>query len=134
MDPDGKNMRVYASGIRNAGGGLAINPKNGELWCSTNERDGLGNNLVPDLHYSCAGRRLLWLAVLLHRRQSRAPVERRASRAEVKVIVPDVLLQAHNASLQLAFYEGKSFPRNIRATFLVRNMARGTATRASATK
>ena len=41
-------MRVYASGIRNAGGGLAIDPKTGELWCSVNERDGLGDNLVPD--------------------------------------------------------------------------------------
>ena len=48
MDPDGKNRRTYASGIRNAGGGLAINPKTGELWASVNERDGLGNNLVPD--------------------------------------------------------------------------------------
>ncbi len=48
MNPDGSNMHVYAYGIRNAGGGLAINPKTGELWCSVNERDGLGDNLVPD--------------------------------------------------------------------------------------
>ncbi len=41
-------MRVYAYGIRNAGGGLAMNPKTGELWCSVNERDALGDNLVPD--------------------------------------------------------------------------------------
>src|SRR5205814_5288035 len=46
--PDGSGMRVYASGIRNPGGGLAINPKTGELWCSVNERDALGDNLVPD--------------------------------------------------------------------------------------
>ena len=48
MNLDGSNMRVYAYGIRNAGGGLAINPKTGGLWCSVNERDGLGDNLVPD--------------------------------------------------------------------------------------
>jgi len=36
------------NGIRNAGGGIAIDPTNGELWCSVNERDALGDNLVPD--------------------------------------------------------------------------------------
>ena len=45
--PDGKFLKVYAWGIRNCVG-EAINPITGELWCSTNERDGLGNNLVPD--------------------------------------------------------------------------------------
>ena len=45
--PEGKFEKVYASGIRNCVG-EAINPVNGELWCSTNERDNLGNNLVPD--------------------------------------------------------------------------------------
>jgi len=48
MNPDGSNQHVYAYGIRNAGPGLAINPKTGELWCSVNERDSLGDNLVPD--------------------------------------------------------------------------------------
>ena len=43
-----RGCNVYAYGIRNAGGGLAIDPKTGELWCSVNERDGLGDNLVPD--------------------------------------------------------------------------------------
>ena len=48
FNPDGSGLRVYASGIRNPGGGIAIDPKTGELWCSVNERDALGNNLVPD--------------------------------------------------------------------------------------
>ena len=48
MNPDGSDLHVYAYGIRNAGGGLAINPKTGDLWCSVNERDDLGDNLVPD--------------------------------------------------------------------------------------
>ena len=110
MDPDGKNMRVYASGIRNAGGGLAINPKNGELWMSANERDGLGNNLVPDyISHVQEGGFYGWPYFYI----GGNPEPRlKGAHPELKskVIVPDVLLQAHNASLQLAFYEGKQFP------------------------
>ncbi len=47
FNPDGSNKRIYAYGIRNPVG-IAVNPKTGELWCSVNERDELGNNLVPD--------------------------------------------------------------------------------------
>jgi glucose/arabinose dehydrogenase len=47
FNPDGSEMRVYAYGIRNAVG-LAMHPQTGELWCSVNERDALGDNLVPD--------------------------------------------------------------------------------------
>jgi glucose/arabinose dehydrogenase len=47
FDPDGKNLRVFAAGIRNCVG-LAVQPQTGDLWCATNERDGLGDNLVPD--------------------------------------------------------------------------------------
>ncbi|MGD0437330.1 MAG: PQQ-dependent sugar dehydrogenase, partial [Bryobacteraceae bacterium] len=45
--PEGKFVKVYASGIRNPVG-IGVNPKTGELWCSVNERDALGDNLVPD--------------------------------------------------------------------------------------
>jgi glucose/arabinose dehydrogenase len=47
FDPQGKHVGVFATGIRNCVG-MAIDPTNGTLWCSTNERDGLGNNLPPD--------------------------------------------------------------------------------------
>jgi len=47
FNPDGSEMRVDTYGIRNAVG-LAINAQTGELWCSVNERDALGDNLVPD--------------------------------------------------------------------------------------
>ena len=47
-DPMNCELHVYASGIRNAGGGIEVNPMTGELWCSVNERDALGDNLVPD--------------------------------------------------------------------------------------
>jgi glucose/arabinose dehydrogenase len=53
FDPQGKRVGIFATGIRNCVG-MAIDPSNGTLWCSTNERDGLGNNLVPDYITRCA--------------------------------------------------------------------------------
>jgi glucose/arabinose dehydrogenase len=47
FDPDGKNASIFATGIRNCVG-LAVHPATGDVWCSTNERDGLGDDLVPD--------------------------------------------------------------------------------------
>ena len=67
--PEGKFVEVYAHGLRNCVG-EAINPTTGELWCSTNERDNLGNHLVPDYVTSRAGGQLLRLAVVLHGRTS----------------------------------------------------------------
>ena len=64
--PEGKFVKIYASGIRNPVG-LGINPTTGELWCSVNERDKLGDNLVPDYITSRQRGRLLWLALVLHR-------------------------------------------------------------------
>jgi len=110
FNPDGSGMRVYGYGIRNAGGGLAINPKTGQLWCSVNERDGLGDNLVPDYitHVEDGGfYGWPWWYIGGHqdpRHEGKHP------ELKDKTIVPDVLLQAHNASLQLTFYGGKQFP------------------------
>ena len=47
FDPDGNGEKLFASGIRNAVG-LVIHPTTGQLWASVNERDGLGDHLVPD--------------------------------------------------------------------------------------
>ncbi len=108
--PDGSNLHVYAYGIRNAGGGLAINPKTGELWCSVNERDGLGDNLVPDyITHVQDGGFYGWPYYYIGgnadpRLQGKHP------ELKDKSIVPDVLLQPHNASLEMTFYEGKQFP------------------------
>jgi len=110
LNPDGSGIRVYAYGIRNAGGGLAISPKTGELWCSVNERDGLGDNLVPDYitHVQEGGfYGWPWWYIGAHqdpRHNGKHP------ELKDKAIVPDVLLQPHNASLQLTFYEGSQFP------------------------
>lgn len=109
-DPANCNLSVYAYGIRNAGGGLAVNPKTGELWSSVNERDGLGDNLVPDYitHVEEGGfYGWPWWYMGGHqdpRHKGKHP------ELKDKVIVPDVLLQPHNASLGLTFYEGQQFP------------------------
>jgi glucose/arabinose dehydrogenase/cytochrome c5 len=114
FNPDGSEMRVYAYGIRNAGGGLAINPKTQVLWCSVNERDGLGDNLVPDYitHVQEGGfYGWPWWYIGGHqdpRHEGKHP------ELKDKTIVPDVLLQPHNASLEMVFYEGSQFPEQYR--------------------
>ncbi|HXY07126.1 MAG TPA: PQQ-dependent sugar dehydrogenase [Terriglobales bacterium] len=110
FNPDGSAMQVYAYGIRNAGGGLAINPKTGELWCSVNERDSLGDNLVPDYitHVEMGGfYGWPWWYIGAHQDPTHQGTH---PELKDKVIVPDVLLQAHNASLEFLFYQGKQFP------------------------
>jgi glucose/arabinose dehydrogenase/mono/diheme cytochrome c family protein len=108
--PDGSEMRIYAAGIRNAGGGIAVNPKTGDLWCSVNERDGLGDNLVPDYitHVQDGGfYGWPWWYMGGHqdpRHEGTHP------ELKAKVITPDVILQPHNASLELTFYTGHQFP------------------------
>jgi glucose/arabinose dehydrogenase/cytochrome c553 len=110
FNPDGSDQNTYAYGIRNAGGGIAFSPDTGELWCSVNERDGLGDNLVPDYitHVQKGGfYGWPWWYIGGHqdpRHEGKHP------ELKDKAIVPDVLLQPHNASLEFAFYEGKQFP------------------------
>lgn len=114
MNPDGSNLHVYAYGIRNAGGGLAINPKDGQLWCSVNERDDLGDNLVPDyITHVQAGGFYGWPYYYIG---GNLDPRLKGKHAELKdkTIVPDLLIQPHNASLEMTFYEGKQFPAEYR--------------------
>lgn len=107
--PEGKFVKVYASGIRNPVG-IAIQPKTGLLWCSVNERDALGDNLVPDYitHVQEDGfYGWPWYYMGDHQDPRHAG---KHPELKAKVIVPDVLLQPHNASLQLTFYDGNQFP------------------------
>ena len=110
FNPDGTGQRVYAYGIRNAGGGLAFNPTTGELWCSVNERDGLGDNLVPDyITHVQEGGFYGWPWWYMGGNQDPRH-DGKHPELKDKVITPDVLLQPHNASLELTFYQGKQFP------------------------
>lgn len=107
--PEGKFIKVYAYGIRNCVG-EAINPTTGQLWCSTNERDMLGDNLVPDyITHVQEGGFYGWPYYYIGdhwdpRLQGKHP------ELKGKVITPDVLLQSHFASLQMTFYEGSQLP------------------------
>jgi glucose/arabinose dehydrogenase len=111
--PDGKNERAYATGIRNAVG-LAVNPQTGALWASVNERDRLGDHLVPDYVTSVRDGGFYgwpWFYLGPHpdpRHEGKHPELRD------KVLVPDVLLQSHSASLGMTFYVGDAFPSQYR--------------------
>jgi glucose/arabinose dehydrogenase len=111
FNPDGSNMRIYASGIRNPSG-IAIDPKNGQLWTTVNERDGLGDNLVPDYITSVReGGFYGWPWWYMGGHQDPRH-EGKHPELKDKVITPDVILQPHNASLQITFYEAHRFPND----------------------
>jgi glucose/arabinose dehydrogenase len=107
--PEGKEEKLYASGIRNAVG-LAIHPTTGQVWASVNERDGLGDHLVPDyVTHVEEGGFYGWPWYYIGGHPDPDHVGKHPE-LKGKVIVPDVILQSHSASLDLAFYTGDQFP------------------------
>ena len=134
FDPDGSHMRVYASGIRNPSG-LAVDPRTGRLWCTVNERDGLGDNLVPDYITSVRDGRLLRLAVVVHGPPPGSPSRRQA---------PGTAGAGHHARRAApatqrlsadCFLPGPTVPRmNTRGTSSPPSMALGTSPFAPATR
>ncbi|WP_435011742.1 PQQ-dependent sugar dehydrogenase [Tundrisphaera lichenicola] len=107
--PEGRHERIYASGIRNPVG-LAIQPGTGVIWTSVNERDGLGDHLVPDyITHVEEGGFYGWPWYYIGGNQD-PRMEGKHPELKDKVIVPDVILQSHSASLDLAFYTGDQFP------------------------
>jgi glucose/arabinose dehydrogenase len=110
FDPDGKNRRPYATGIRNCSG-LAVQPGTGTVFCATNERDLLGDNLPPDYVTSVKEGAFYgwpWFYIGDHQDPRHAN-----QRADLKghVTIPDVLIQPHSAPLGLAFNTGRQFPQ-----------------------
>ncbi len=107
-DPEGHQpLHAYATGIRN-GVGLAINPDTGDLWVSTNERDGLGDDLVPDYVTRVKeGGYYGWPWYYLGNHED---PRRKGERPDLagKAILPDVMEQSHSASLEMTFYTAKS--------------------------
>ena len=110
MDPDGSHMRVYASGLRNAVG-IAVNPESGELWATVNERDDIGEDIPADYftHVVDGGFYGWPYSYLGNHADNRVSPRPDLS---AKAIVPDVLLGAHVAPLQFAFYNdpNQQFP------------------------
>jgi glucose/arabinose dehydrogenase len=109
FDANGSNQTTYVSGVRNTCG-LAIQPQTGDLWAVVQERDGLGDGLVPDyLIKPDAGAFYGWPYAYTGKNPQPgfaklAPDKVEASRA------PDLLFEAHSSTLDLVFYDGVQFP------------------------
>jgi len=109
FNPYGTDRKVYAWGIRNAVG-IAFRPGSNELWMSTNERDEIGEDLPPDYISSVRPGGFYgwpWFYIGNHpdpRQKGKHP------ELADKVIVPDILVQAHSATLNLCFYTGDQVP------------------------
>lgn len=113
MNPDGSGMRVFASGLRNPIG-MDWQPESGALWTAVNERDALGDDLVPDFITSVRdGAFYGWpFAYFGQHEDPRKKGERPDLVA--KAVVPDIAVGAHTASIGLTFYRGTSFPERYR--------------------
>ena len=113
FNPDGTDENIFATGIRNCVG-LAVHPGTGDAYCSTNERDGFGDDLVPDYVTRVREGAFYgwpWFYIGNHEDPHHA-----GERPDLKdkVTVPDVLIQPHSASLGLTFYDGNAFPAEYR--------------------
>jgi glucose/arabinose dehydrogenase len=115
FDPDGGNGRIFATGIRNCVS-LALALQTSDLWCATNERDGLGDNLPPDyLTQVREGAFYGWPWYYIGDNEDPRHKGERPDLAG-KVTVPDVLIQPHSAPLGSAFYDGAMFPAEYRGS------------------
>jgi len=112
-DPDGKNARLYATGLRNPVG-LALEPVTGEVWTTVNERDELGDDLPPDYFTSLKDGGFYGWPYSYIGSNVDPRVKPQKPELVARAIIPDVLLGAHVAPLQFAFYTGKQFPESYR--------------------
>jgi glucose/arabinose dehydrogenase len=118
LDPNGRDVRVYATGLRNCSG-EAIAPGSSTLWCVTNERDGLGDNLPPDyVTHVQQGAFFGWPWYYIGSHPDPRHAGERPDLAAA-VTVPDVLIQPHSAPLGITFYEGAQFPADYRGDAFV---------------
>jgi glucose/arabinose dehydrogenase len=113
IDPATGNTRVFASGLRNPVG-LAWEPQSGALWTSVNERDELGNDLVPDYMTTVQDGGFYGWPYSYYGQNVDTRVEPQRPDLVDKAIVPDYALGAHTASLGLAFYDGELLPERYR--------------------
>jgi glucose/arabinose dehydrogenase len=100
---------VFASGIRNPVG-MAWNPQSGMLWTSVNERDELGNDLVPDYMTSVKEGAFYGWPYSYYGQHVDTRITPARPDMVAKAIPPDYALGSHTASLGLAFYDGALFP------------------------
>ena len=107
--PEGKDEKIFATGLRNCAG-LTVQPATGELWCAVNERDEIGDD-VP-LEYATHIKEGAFYGWPWFYIGGNEDPHHKGERPDLKdkVTVPDVLIEAHSAPLQIAFYDGDSFP------------------------
>ena len=118
FNPDGTGHRIYASGTRNPIG-LAFNAVSGRLWAAVQERDLIGDELVPDYVTAVTeGAFYGWPYGYIGQHEDPRRKNERPDLVK-KAAVPDVLIQAHSAVLGLVFYEGKMFPGEYRGDAFV---------------
>lgn len=113
VNPDGSGERMYASGLRNPVG-MDWAPGTQTLWTAVNERDELGDELVPDYITSVKeGAFYGWPYAYLGPHEDPRMKGQRPDLVQ-KTIVPEVSLLSHTASLGLAFYDQRAFPEKYR--------------------
>ncbi|RVD58123.1 MAG: sorbosone dehydrogenase family protein [Mesorhizobium sp.] len=118
FDPDGKNGRVVATGLRNCSG-MTVQPATGAPWCVVNERDALGDNVPAE--YATSVREGAFYGWPWYYIGNNEDPRHKGERPDLagKADIPDVLMQAHSAPLNIAFYDGKSFPEEYRGDAFV---------------
>ena len=104
FDADGKNRRAYANGLRNCVG-MLVHPTTGDLFCSVNERDELGDNLPPD--YVTRVKQGGFYGWPWYYIGANEDPRLKGIRPDLKdkIIVPDTLIQSHSAPLGMVVYQ-----------------------------
>lgn len=109
VNPDGSGEQIYASGLRNPVG-VAWAPGTNVLWTAVNERDGLGDDLVPDYITSVKRGGFYGWPYSYFGQHEDPRLKGQHPELVKSAIVPDFAVGSHTASLGLAFYTGKKFP------------------------
>lgn len=109
INPDGTGEQIYASGLRNPVG-MQFYPGTTTLWTAVNERDDLGDELVPDYATSVKRNEFYGWPYAYWGAHEDPRMKGQKPELVKKTLVPDVNLGSHTASLGLAFYDQKTFP------------------------
>lgn len=117
-DPDGKNEKIVATGLRNCSG-LALHPTTNRPWCVVNERDGIGDD--TPFEYATEVKEGAFYGWPWYYLGGHEDPRQKGMRPDLKdqLTAPDVLIQAHSAPLQIAFYQGDNFPAAYRGSAFV---------------
>jgi glucose/arabinose dehydrogenase len=118
FEPDGSGQTTYAAGLRNPTG-LAFQPGSGELYAVVQERDGLGDRLVPDyLTRIEKGAFYGWPYAYIGSHTQPGFAKQAPDKVKATV-TPDLLFEAHSSALDLVFYDGQQFPEEYRGDAFV---------------